>query len=153
MKQIFPIVPASSGPMWGFSIFCVVMVGLIIFMYFISISSRNTKFEVTRIGLKITGNIYGRMLPLDILRLEEARSINMNAQSEYKLRFGTSSTRMPGYRAGWFRSGQGKMLVFVTDPTRVLYIPTHNDYGLLLSVEQPEVLLETLNRMAKAHQG
>lgn len=93
------------------------------------------------------------MLSLDILRLEEARSINMNVQSEYKLRFGTSSTRMPGYRARWFRSGQGKMLVFVTDPTRVLHIPTRNGYGVLLSVEQPDVLLETLNRMAKAHQG
>ena len=150
MKQIFPIMPASSGPMWGFSIFCVVMVGLIIFMYFISISSRNTKFEVSSAGLKITGNIYGRMIPFDVLRLEEARSINMNVQSEFKVRFGTSSTRMPRYRAGWFRSGQGKMLAFVTDPARVLYIPTRKGYGVLLSVEQPDVLLETLNRMSKA---
>ena len=150
MKQSFPIVPANSGPMWGFSIFCVVMVGLIIFIYFISMSSRNTKFEISPAGLKITGNIYGRMIPFDVLRLGEARSVNMNVQSEYRLRFGTSSSRMPGYRAGWFRSGRGKMLAFVTDPTRVLHIPTRNGYGVLLSVEQLEVLLETLNRMALA---
>ena len=153
MKQVFPIVPASSGPMWGFAIFCVVMIGLILFIYFICISSRNTKFEVTATGLKITGNIYGRMLPYDILRLEQVHPINMISQSEYKLRFGTSSTNMPGYKAGWFRSRQGKMLAFVTDPTRVLFIPTQKGYGVLLSVDQPEILLEALNRMATDQGG
>jgi hypothetical protein len=134
--------------MWGFAVFCVLMVGLILFVYYICVSSRNTKFEVTTSGLKITDNIYGRTIPFEILRLEEARPINLNSQPEYRLRFGTSSSTMPGYRSGWYRSTQGKMLAFITDPTRVLYIPTQKAYGIMLSVDNSEALLAALKRMA-----
>ena len=150
MKQVIPIVPASSGSMWWFGFFCIVMVGLIIFVYYVSLSSRNTRFEVTESGLKIAGNIYGRLLPFKMLKLEDAHPVNLKSQLEFKLKFGTSCTTMPGYRAGWFRSRRGKMFAFITDPTHVLYIPTQNGYGVLISVNEPKAVLEALNKMANA---
>ena len=54
---------------------------------------------------------------------------------------------MPGYRSGWFRLRDGeKALLYVTDPTRVVYVPTTEGYSVLLSVAEPDVFLSSLRR-------
>ena len=49
---------------------------------------------------------------------------------------------MPGYNAGWFRLKNGsKALLALTDRSSVVYIPTTEDYSILLSVADPEAFL------------
>jgi hypothetical protein len=42
-----------------------------------------------------------------------------------------------------------KALVFVTDPTRIIYIPTRDGYSVLMSVAEPEKVKERLQREAR----
>jgi hypothetical protein len=150
MKQIFPIVPGSNGPfymMGGLSLF---MIALIIFFMYIAYSSRNTKFELSPEGIRIRGDIYGRLIRMEKLLADEAKAVRLSEDSEYRLSWSSNGSRMPGYKAGWFRlRNRKKALVFVTDPNRVVYIPTRDGYSLMLSVADPEVFIEALKRTAR----
>ena len=44
--------------------------------------------------------------------------------------------------------GGEKALVYLTDPSRVVYVPTREDHALLLSVAEPERFLEALDHAA-----
>jgi hypothetical protein len=61
---------------------------------------------------------------------------------------------LPGYGAGWFRlAGGERALAFVTDRTRLAYVPTTAGYGLLLSVDDPDGLVAALRGAAGAGAG
>lgn len=51
-----------------------------------------------------------------------------------------------GGQAGWFRLRRGNGLLFVTDPSRVVAVPTTDGYVLLASVGDPDAFLEALRR-------
>ena len=54
-------------------------------------------------------------------------------------------TALPGYQAGWFRLRNGeKALLYLTDRTRAVYIPTTAGYSLLLSPADPDAYLSRL---------
>ncbi|MFC1509791.1 PH domain-containing protein [Candidatus Omnitrophota bacterium] len=145
MKETFSIISGSSGPLWFFLIMCCVLVPLILLFGYMAFASRLVKFEVSREGLRITKEIYGRQIPLESLRIDKAEIINLRNSTQYRLKSRTNGTGLPGYKAGWFRLQNGeKALVFVTDMTRVLYLPTDQDYSLLLSAENPEGLIKAL---------
>jgi hypothetical protein len=58
-------------------------------------------------------------------------------------------TGLPGFSAGWFRLRNGnKALVYLTDGSRAVYIPTRNGYDVLLSPQQPDAMLVELRRRA-----
>lgn len=52
---------------------------------------------------------------------------------------------MGGFASGWFRLRDGsKALPYLTDRTRVVYVPTREDYSILPSSHEPERLLAAL---------
>ena len=74
-----------------------------------------------------------------------AGSVDLQRSSEYVPRWRTNGTGLPGYQAGWFKLANGeKALVFVTDPRRVVRVPTTEGFTVLLSVENPEDFLASL---------
>ena len=102
-------------------------------------------------GLRIRGELYGRKIPGDKLVLGHAKPLDLNTDTAYRLRWRTNGVGMPGYKSGWFRLENGeKSLVFVTDQSRVAYIPTTEGFSVLLSVERPQ---EFLNRLRQAVGG
>jgi len=65
----------------------------------------------------------------------------------------TRGTGLPGYSAGWFRLRNGeKALCFLTDRSRLAYVPTRAGFSVLLSVllsvERPDAFLAALARLA-----
>jgi hypothetical protein len=58
-------------------------------------------------------------------------------------------TGLPGYSAGWFslRNGE-KALLFVTDRSRVVRIPTRDGYSLMVSPRHPQAFMEALRAAA-----
>ena len=55
------------------------------------------------------------------------------------------ATRRGGFAAGWFRLANGeKSLIYLTDRTRVLYLPTDQGYSVMVSSHEPERLLAAL---------
>lgn len=148
MTTTFAIVPASgASPLFMlFAIPLVLALGYGVYVIGSSLSgSKNARFEVRDTTLTLYGDMYGRTIPRDALKLEQARIVNLGHERRLAPVRRTMGTALPGYRAGWFRLADGeKALLYVTDDSRVVYLPTTQGYALLLSPKDPEGLLSSL---------
>ena len=145
MVRTFGIIPAGSGPMIFSAALSLLMLAVIALFIFISYSSQHARFEVSDQGLRITGGIYGRFIPREAIDSQNIQVINLNTSTDYKPGMRTNGTSLPGYSEGWFRlKNKEKALLFVTDRSSVVYIPTNQDYSVMLSVSQPDEFLESL---------
>ena len=151
MKESFAIVPASGLTIWV-SVALVVLLAVLIALFgWIVYSARNTVVELGPDELRISGTLYGRRIPLSSLRVEEGKALNLEQDASFRLKWRTNGIGMPGYKAGWFRLRNGeKALAFITDSRRVLYVPTNDGYSVLLSVGDPQRILELLAELLHA---
>lgn len=102
-------------------------------------------FEASIDGLRITGDPYGRSFRLEELKLDQARSLDLAAEPDFTPTRRTNGIGLPHYQSGWFDTkGAGKALVFVSDWSRVLVIPTTLGYTLILGPENPTFLVDYL---------
>jgi hypothetical protein len=77
--------------------------------------------------------------------------VNFETEQGLRPKWRTLGTGLPGYQAGWFRLRDGqKALVYLTDRSRAVYVPTTEGYGLLLSPEYPDRFLAALKRLETA---
>jgi len=147
MDKTFGIIPASPASLitiLAIGIFLLLILGL---FAFIGYSSRNVTFEVSEQGLRIKGGIYGRLIPKENIAGENAKIINLNTSPQYKPRIRTNGVGLPGYSEGWFKlKNNEKALLFVTDRSNVVYIPTKQDYSILLSVSNSEEFYESIKQ-------
>ncbi|ACB53059.1 unknown [Crocosphaera subtropica ATCC 51142] len=145
MSQVFPMVPASSKTLWSIGILAVLMLGVLCLCLLIAYSSQQVKFEIDQQQLMIKGDLYGRNIPLKTLVIEEAKVIQLDQSSSYRPRWRTNGIGLPGYRSGWFKLKNGeKALLFVTELKEVVYLPTLDNYSLLMSVKNPDDFVEAL---------
>ena len=150
MADVFHIVPASIR--WGATLMLLLPL-VIIFAVVIAIGysmvagARRSTFELSNEGLRLRGDFYGRMIPLAQLRVNEVARIEIDG-SQYRPTSRTNGIAVPGYRAGWFRLKNGhKGLLYVTDPTRVVLVPTTDGYDVLLSVIDPDRFVSQLRTL------
>lgn len=147
MAESFSIVPASARALWFLGAVGVVLLVLLAVFAYTAYSSRHTRFEIGETSLRIRGDLWARSIPLSALALEGARVIDLAATPALRPRFRVGGTGLPGYRSGWFtlRNGE-KALLYVTDTSRVAYVPTGDGYSILLSVAKPQDFLDALAR-------
>jgi hypothetical protein len=147
MTEVFEMVPASAKAMWFFAILCALLIGLTGLFGYLGWSVRHSSFEVSSDALRLRGDLWGRTVPLAALELDRARRVDLSREPEYRPRRRTMGTGLPGYAGGWFRLANGeKALVYLTDRSRAVYLPTGAGYALLLSPADPDGLLEALRR-------
>jgi len=157
MNEIFHIAPATVrwGGLWAILgmtlVIVVVVLGFAGYAIVKSVQgSRSSTFELSSEGLRLRGDMYGRMIPASQLVPAEARVVDI-ADGPYRPTFRSSGTAMAGYRSGWFKLRNGrKALLYVTDPNRVVLVPTTAGYDVLLSVAETPRFLDRLHRMADA---
>ncbi len=107
--------------------------------------ANNTTYEVSADGLRVRGTMYGRRIRRKDLRVAEAELLAPLDTDERMPERRTNGIGLPGYGAGWFRLRSGeKALVFLTEGSSVVYIPTRRSYALVLSVDDPERFLLAL---------
>jgi hypothetical protein len=146
MTETFHIVPGNARLLW------VVLGALVVLLLsaagILGASLRgaqNSRFELSAAGLQLRGDLYGRFIPVGELRGDQAREVNVSADPALAPKWRLFGTAIPGYRSGWFRLRNGeRALLYVTDPTRAVYIPTRNGYSLLLSVTDPARFVQRL---------
>jgi len=110
---------------------------------------RRHRIEVGSHGLEIASAFYKRRLPLAQLKLDEARVVDLQERTELKPASKSNAVSMPGFQSGWFRlRNRRKAFVATIGGPRVLWLPTHNDYDLLLQPRHPQALLEHLRKLA-----
>ncbi len=146
MKEVFPITPSNSGWQW---IFLVLLIALLGWLAFILISPNKGSVELENQSLRLRVPIYGRSIPITELNVPESRVVDLSVEKNLRLKWRTNGIGMPRYLVGWFRLNDGqKALAAVTDPHRVVYIPTRDGYSLLVSVSDPNGFLEALKKQA-----
>jgi hypothetical protein len=79
--------------------------------------------------------------------LDAARIVDLDAERPLHPTFRLLGTSLPGYRTGWFwlRDGSRAFLA-LTDRRRVLVLPRLAGGPVLLSLRQPDALLDALRR-------
>jgi len=149
MKELFPIIPPGNAMYWFVVPIILIIAALLFLLLTIGFSTRKGLVEVSAQGLKIQVPFYGRILPLSSLILEEARPADLKTEKDLRLAWRTNGIGLPGYSAGWFKLKNGeKALAAVTDPRKVAFIPTREGYAVLVSIEEPVLLVEALKRYA-----
>lgn len=146
--QVFQIAPAASKALWGLAIVPGTILVLVIGLLATSArGSRSARFEVSPEGLRLRGDLYGRLIPASALRTDQARRVNLEATPELTPQRRTMGTGLPGYRSGWFRLRNGdRALLYLTDQSRAVYVPTTVGYSVLLSPADPDAFLLALRQ-------
>ena len=117
---------------------------------FVSLLRRRVSLEEGR--LRVQAGIFAQTVAAADLDLVRARVLDLAERTELRPAIRTWGMSMPGYHAGHFRLRRslGKAFCLVTDRQRVLWLPRRQGNAqLLLSVEQPQLLLDAL-RAAQA---
>lgn len=148
--ESFAIVPGPSRGLWVF--FALILVILLIAAAVLLVTVRGARvsqFELSDAGLRLRGDLYGRMIPADSLRGGAARIVDLANTPELQPGWRRMGTALPGYRAGWFRLRNGeKALVYLTETSRTVYVPTRSGYSVMLTPQQPERFLDRLRAIA-----
>jgi hypothetical protein len=148
--EVFPIVPSSAKAMWFVVGFVVVVMAIVIAVVVAAARGQvSSRFEVSSAGLRLRGDLYGRMLAASELRGGEARIVDLRVERELQPKSRLAGTAVNEYQAGWFRLRNGdKALLYLSDRSRAVYVPTTRGYSMLLSPQEPERFVERLHRMS-----
>ncbi len=126
----------------------VVALGTGVVISYIGWSSRNVLFELSPEGLKVRNSLFGRTIPRADLLPERGQAVSIPKQPQLKPILRTFGSGLVGYCEGWFRlRNWDKALIFLTDRTRVVDLPTRKGYRILLSVADPEQFLEAARQI------
>lgn len=97
--------------------------------------------------LRIDAGFTSRCIPAPELLPAQARIVNLAEHIEMRpwLRSFGLGARLPGYCAGYFQARDSVgIFALVTDASRVLVLPETSGRRLLLSLRQPQALLDAL---------
>jgi Bacterial PH domain len=149
MRETFQIIPGSMSILWILAPFGLIVLGASGLLIYSLAGARTARFEVSEEGLRLRGDLYGRLIPAADLHGQEARQVDLRRERELAPVLRTLGTAVPGYRAGWFRlRNREKALLYVTDPSRVVYLPTRAGYVVLVSVADPAAFIASVRRIA-----
>ena len=142
MMQVFEV-PSTGNHTWLTALMLLpVVVGLALAVVF---WPRALSLEVTHEAVTVRGSIYGRTVPRSQLRLSESRIVDLATEPALRPRIRTNGAGLPNYKVGWFRlSDRERALCFLTTTDSVLYLPTTENYALLISTADAPGLLRSL---------
>ena len=138
-----PAARSTSALTWLLVVPCVLVpLAISALMVYLAYSIRHVTFELSEQGLRIRGDLFGRLIPRTSLRIKDAALVNLKQEKSHRPFLRTMGVGLPGYSSGWFRLRDGgKGLLFLTDPSRAVYLPTTDNYALLFSPADPERFL------------
>jgi hypothetical protein len=149
--ETFPMAPAASRALWFIPLLlAVIFVPVVVLLGGTLVGARASRFEVSPAGLRLYGGWYGRTVPPGQIRGEDARRVDFATEPGLAPKWRTMGTGLPGYQAGWFRLKNGeKALLYLTDRSRAVYVPTTAGYSLLLSPADPDRFLSAVRAMPR----
>ena len=145
----FPIAPGNlRGMLLLLGIVGLVLAVVLGLVLTSAMGARTARFQVSPEGLRLRGDLYGRLIPAAELRVDEARRVDLTTNAELTPRLRTFGTGVPGYQAGWFRLRNGeKALLYLTDRSRAVYVPTTAGYSVMVSPADPDGFLAALRTL------
>jgi hypothetical protein len=149
--DVFTIAPAATRAFWLIGLIPLSVLVLVSGILLASLNSaRNATFEVSREGLRLRGDWYGRLIPAEQLVRGMARRVDLEVTPDLAPRWRTLGTGLPGYQAGWFRLRNGeRALLYLTDRSKAVYVPTTEGYGVLVSPSEPDKFVAAINGLGR----
>src|ERR1043166_82087 len=144
--QEFAIASTTTRAMWVVALIPIVVMLLVSVLLWATVTgARSARFEISPDGLRLRGDLWGRSIPLNQLDIAAATRIDLASSPELPPTRRTMGTGLPGYQSGWFRLRNGEQaLLYLTDRTRAVYVPTRAGYSLLLSPAEPDRFVAAL---------
>src|SRR5579875_733868 len=101
MVETFPIIPTHVRSVWlvvpvGILVLTLIGVSLLLARSFGA--ARSARFEVSPEGLRLRGDMYGRLIPAEQLRVADARAVDLGKETALAPAIRTLGTAVPGYR-------------------------------------------------------
>jgi len=110
---------------------------------------RRHRLEMDPGGLLVETTFYTRRLRWEQLKLKAARVVDIAERTELRPLLKVNGTALPGFQSGWFRSRDlTRLLVATAGGNRLLWLPTHEGYDLLLQPGNPAAALEHMKALA-----
>ncbi|OGO07026.1 MAG: hypothetical protein A2Y92_01995 [Chloroflexi bacterium RBG_13_57_8] len=139
MDKVFNIIPGTSGAItfiWILSaVMVIILLGIIGLLASFGYQARHLTITLNEQGLRISPGLYTRFIPKESIDTANIRVLDLAIDTQYRPRWRTNGAGLPGYNAGWFKlQNKEKALLFVTDKSSVVYIPTTDNYSVILSV-------------------
>jgi hypothetical protein len=146
--HVFTIAPAGMKPLWALLPVALILIAVFSLLAVSVWGSRGARFEVSAAGLQLSGDLYGRFIPAESLRLDAARRVDLAAAPHLQPKRRTLGTGLPGYQSGWFRLANGESaLLYLTDRRKAVYLPTAFGYSLLISPDDPDAFVSALRAL------
>lgn len=116
------------------------------FIYFwIGLSSSKISFVDETV--KIDTVFYGNEISINDINIE---GIKLYTDTDYQLSYRTNGVSLLGVNWGWFKMNNNrKALVFITDISNAVFIPTKRNYDIIVSIEATEKFINNLKRSTK----
>lgn len=166
MPQVYPLAPLTSTGQGSFVALIALLIALAVFIYFkkmpqvskaVSIGIllplvmafswmfykvNDAKLIISSDTLTLDVPFYGFSLPLIDIDSAEIKRLDLDNEPQFKPDFRTNGMGMPGFQLGWFRlANEQKAFVANTNTDKLVLIPTLQNYPLILSLEEPNTLL------------
>jgi hypothetical protein len=122
-----------------------------LFVFFIIyILSGYAHYEITDGNLRIKG-IYRKTITINSILNEGIKIRDLKKLAEYRPYIRTNGIGFPGYYEGWFRlkNGEKCILLIRSKDKKIVYIPTKNNFSVILSSKNPERIIEIIEREKK----
>ncbi len=108
---------------------------------------RNPIAHLDSDGLKIKVSFINKTWTTASMDRNGAKLVNLENSKELRPKWRLWGAAMPGLSSGLFKLYNGdKAHVYITDKSKIVYIPTHNG-TILLSMVRPKDFLDTLKAM------
>ena len=145
MNTEFAIVPAGNSTALSVVVIAMLLLAAAGLALSPAYGSRNVHFQISSAGLRVTGDLYGRLVPAAGIQAAAIRPLDFALEPQLQPRWRINGIAVPGYRSGWFKLNNGEWgLLFVTDPQSVVLVPTSAGYSVLLSVADPQQFVAAL---------
>jgi hypothetical protein len=148
--QTFPIAPAVSKAYWFIPVLVLFILAFVAVLMVGTVrGARTSQFDVAPAGLSLRGDWYGRTIPWSDIDASGVKRVDFVLSPELRPARRTIGTGLPGYSAGWFRlRGGERALVYLTDRSRAVYVPTTRGYSVLISPADPDGFIAALRDAA-----
>ena len=96
MTQVFPVPPATGKGVGLLAAVIALLLGVCLMPGYVAWSTRHSRAEVSPEGLRLVGDLWGRTIPRESLRLDEGRVVDLRGEPDLQPRRRSSTSRIGG---------------------------------------------------------